>query len=124
MSCSITQELLSLRSPWDTVFRFLTTFDTRPDNPTSRSRGFPRSYAETIRPIMREWDEFTCNLADSHDSPCVSPYEALNGPRGDESPFQAGLLASDGQHLSDDGHRAVAAELAKIGFAPPAEAGL
>lgn len=115
---AIVQEVLSLRSPSDTVIRVLDNFDPYPGNDEYRRFGLPQNYSETIRPVTREWNEFTCDLAESNDIPCVSLYEAFNGPRGDESPFQAGLLLSDGEHLSDKGHKAVAAELAKLGFEP------
>jgi lysophospholipase L1-like esterase len=115
---AIVEELLSLRSPSDTIIRMLDNFDRFPDNEVIRAEGYPKEYSETIRPILQEWNEFTCDLAESKDIPCVSLYEAFNGPRGEESPFEAGLLGSDGDHLSDRGHRAVAAELAKLGFAP------
>lgn len=115
---AIVQELLSLRSPSDAVIRFIDNFDRYPGNESYRRFSLPQNYSETIRPVIQEWNEFTCRLAERQEIPCVSLYEAFNGRRGDESPFQAGLLLSDGVHLSDKGHEAVAAELAEVGFEP------
>jgi lysophospholipase L1-like esterase len=115
---AIVQEILSLRGTSDTIIRIIDNFDEFPDNEVMESYGFPEDYSETIRPIIRKWNRFTCELAERNDIPCVSLYEAFNGPRGTESPFQKGLLAADGDHLSDKGHEAVAAELAELGFAP------
>lgn len=115
---AIVQEILSLRSPSDTVIRIVDNFNRFVDNDYYARTSLPKNYSETIRPIYQEWNEFTCDLARSNDIPCVSLYEAFNGPRGTKSPYQAGLLVSDGQHLSDKGHEAVAAELEEVGFAP------
>ena len=114
---AIVQELLSLRSPSETIIRFIGNWDRYPGNEAYES-SLPRNFSETIRPVMREWNEFTCRLAENNDIPCVPLYEVFNGPRGDASPFEAGLLASDGIHLSNKGHEAVAAELEELGFAP------
>jgi hypothetical protein len=49
---------------------------------------------------------------------CVDIYTAFNGPDGSESPYEKGLLSHDGEHLTDDGHEAIAAELAAVGYEP------
>lgn len=115
---AIVQEILSLRSPSDTIIRVIANYDRFPDNEAMQNRGFPDDYSEAIRPIMQEWNAFTCDLAERNRITCVSLYRAFNGPRGRESPFQKGLLTPDGDHLSDMGHKAIAAELAELGFAP------
>ena len=114
----IVQEILSLRSTSDTVIRIVDNFNRFPSNEAMQEAGFPEDYWKTIRPVIQEWNEFTCDLAERNHIPCVSLYEALNGPQAKKSPFQAGLLLPDGVHLSDKGHQAVAAELEELGFAP------
>ena len=93
-------------------------FNRFPSNEAMQEAGFPEDYWKTIGPVIQEWSEFTCDLAERNDTPCVSLHEALNGPQAKKSPFQAGLLLPDGVHLSDKGHKAIAAELAELGFAP------
>lgn len=115
---AIVDEVLSLWDPSETVIRFIDNFDPYPGNKPLERLGLPSDYSRTIRPIVEEWNAFTCDLAESNGISCVSLYEAFNGPRGDRSPFQAGFLLPDGAHLTDRGHEAVAEEVAELGFAP------
>lgn len=58
--------------------------------------------------------------AATHGAAMVSAWDALNGPRHDQNPADAGYLAGDGVHLSPAGGRIVAQALAAEGFEPAA----
>jgi lysophospholipase L1-like esterase len=114
---AIVAEIRSLRGDEPTIIRFTDFYDPLPGNPAAKGL-FPPAYAKNIRAFNREWSDTICGVAERNDIPCARIYKAFNGPRGAKSPFEAGFLASDGFHLSDEGHEAVAAELDKLGYAP------
>jgi lysophospholipase L1-like esterase len=50
--------------------------------------------------------------------PYAQVYLAFNGLYGDEDPKSKGYLSFDGLHPNNTGHRVIAGELQKLGYAP------
>jgi hypothetical protein len=50
--------------------------------------------------------------------PSAQVHLAFNGPYGDEDPKSKGYLSFDGIHPNNTGHRIIADELRKLGYAP------
>ena len=115
---AIVDELLTLRSTSETIIRFTDYFDGLIRNPVARAAGLrPRLWRDLV-PTIRAWSDVTCEVAENSGIPCARTSPAFNGPDGSRSPYREGLLASDGRHLSDEGHGLMAREVAALGFEP------
>jgi lysophospholipase L1-like esterase len=115
---AIVGELLAIRSPEDTIIRFTDYFDSLIKNPVARAAGLRAHLWRDLVPTIRKWSEAICGLAESNGIACARMAPAFNGQDGSTSPYREGLLAIDGRHLSDEGHRLMARELGALGFAP------
>ena len=72
---------------------------------------------EVAREVAVRSSDLVCSVAERHDFVCVDIYRAFNGPQGDESPWDEGLLAEDIIHPSPEGHRLIARLLCEIACA-------
>ena len=63
---------------------------------------------ETAREISKRSSDMVCSVAQRHGMTCVDVYRAFNGPDGEASAWEEGLLAIDIIHPSSEGHRLIA----------------
>lgn len=114
----IIEELLAIRGTEDTVIRFTDYFDSLMKNPVARAAGLRPQLWRNLVPTIREWSDLICGMAERNGIACARTAPAFNGPDGSNSPYRQGLLAFDGRHLSEEGHRLMAREIAALGFEP------
>lgn len=69
---------------------------------------------EIAREVSMRSSEMVCSVAERHDMTCVDVYRAFNGPEGEGSAWEKGLLAQDIIHPSAEGHRLIAQLLCDI----------
>lgn len=72
---------------------------------------------EVAREVSVRSSDLVCSVAERHDFVCVDIYRAFNGPEGDESAWDDGLLAEDVIHPSAEGHRLIARLLCEVACA-------
>lgn len=68
----------------------------------------------TAREIAMRSSEMVCSVAERHGMTCVDVYGAFNGPDGQTSAWEEGLLAIDIIHPSAEGHRLIARVLCDL----------
>ncbi|HWC13464.1 MAG TPA: SGNH/GDSL hydrolase family protein [Actinomycetota bacterium] len=69
---------------------------------------------DVAREISTRSSDLVCSVAERHDITCVDVHAAFNGPDGDRSASDEGLMADDIIHPSDKGHRVIAGLLCDI----------
>jgi len=118
----ITAEVLELRSTENTIVRTMDIY-----NPYVRtdivSDTWPRfDYGKNDFEVFRFYiDHVNSHIASTSNTaviPYARVYLAFNGTNGDEDPRSKGYLSFDGLHPNNTGHRIIADELRKLGYAP------
>src|SRR5215207_5550257 len=117
---AITAEVLELRSTRNTVVRTMDIY-----NPYVRTDTLSDSWQNDgmndFQVFQIYFDQVNRHIATTSDTagvPYARVYLAFNGPTGDEDPKYKGYLSFDGVHPNNTGHRIIADELRKLGYAP------
>ena len=120
---AITAEVLELRSTSNTIVRTMDIYnpyvrtdivsDTWQDDGGMNDFQVFKKYVDKINRHIA-----TTSYTEGEGVPYAPVYLAFNGTNGDEDPKSKGYLTFDGLHPNDSGHRVIAGELQKLGYAP------
>jgi lysophospholipase L1-like esterase len=118
---AITAEVLELRSPRNTMVRTMDIYNpyVRTDivSDTWHKDG-GRNDFQIFDPYVEEANLHIATTSHAAGVPCAEVYMAFNGTTGREDPRSKGYLSLDGLHPNNTGHRIIAGELRKLGYAP------
>ena len=121
---AITAEVLELRSTRNTIVRTMDIY-----NPYVRSDKISDTWQndggikdlndfQVFKSYVEEVNDHIATASCAASVPYAKVYLAFNGKAGDEDPRSKGYLSFDGVHPNDTGHRIIADELRKLGYAP------
>ena len=118
---AITAEVLELRSTRNTIVRTMDIYNpyVRTDmvSDTWQNDGGLNDF-EVFKIYVDEVNYHIATTSYTMGVPYAEVYLDFNGPTGDEDPKSKGYLSFDGVHPNDTGHRIIADELRKLGYAP------
>jgi lysophospholipase L1-like esterase len=118
---AITAEVLELRSTRNTIVRTMTIYNpyVRTDivSDTWQNDGGMNDF-EVFKIYVDEVNYHIATTSYTMGVPYAGVNLAFNGPTGYEDPKSKGYLSFDGVHPNDTGHRIIADELRKLGYAP------
>src|ERR671910_972910 len=118
---AITAEVLELRSTRNTIVRTMDIYNpyVRTDmvSNTWQNDGGMNDF-EVFKIYVDEVNYHIATTSYTTGVPYAQVYLAFNGPTGDEDPKSKGYLSFDGVHPNDTGHRIIADELRRLGYAP------
>jgi lysophospholipase L1-like esterase len=118
---AITAEVLELRSTSTTIVRTMDIYNpyVRTDmvSDTWQNDGGMNDF-EVFKIYVDQVNYHIATTSYITRVPYAQVYLAFNGPTGDEDPKSKGYLSFDGVHPNDSGHRIIAEELRKLGYAP------
>src|ERR687897_777428 len=118
----ITAEVLELRSTKPTIVRTMDIYNPyiRTDivSDTWQKYDYGRNDFEVFKLYFDQVNSHIASTSTSEGIPYAPVYLAFNGTNGDEDPKSKGYLTFDGLHPNDSGHRVIAGELQKLGYAP------
>jgi len=118
---AITAEVLELRSTRNTIVRTMYIYNpyVRTDivSDTWQNDGGMNDF-EVFKIYVDEVNYHIATTSYTMGVPYAEVYLDFNGPTGDEDPKSKGYLSFDGVHPNDTGHRIIAGELRKLGYAP------
>src|SRR5215211_701931 len=118
---AITAEVLELRSTTNTIVRTMDIYNpyVRTDmvSNTWQNDGGMNDF-EVFKIYVDEVNYHIATTSYTTGVPYAQVYLAFNGPTSDEDPKSKGYLSFDGVHPNDTGHRIIAGELRKLGYAP------
>ena len=115
---AILDEILELQAKPGALLRVTNYYDPYLGNEDLVREDLGDGYPEEARLIAIAHNRAICDVAASRSVPCADVYGAFNGPDGTRSPRAAGLLAEDGFHPSEAGHRRIADLLHALGYGP------
>jgi lysophospholipase L1-like esterase len=123
---AITAEVLELRSTRPTIIRTMDIY-----NPYVRTDIVSDTWLNDCRMNDCRMNDFQvfkiyfdqanrhiATTSNTKGIPYAQVYLAFNGLYGDEDPKSKGYLSFDGLHPNNTGHRVIAGELQKLGYAP------
>lgn len=108
----IVGEITSLRDPSQTILRTMDIY-----NPFIAEQVALGNLA-TVKPYLDETDAFIQASAQQNGILCAKVYAGFNGPSGTEDPIAKGLIAPDGFHANENGHKLMADLLRNLGYSP------
>src|ERR687890_2011289 len=118
---AITAEGLELRSPRNTIVRTMDIYNpyVRTDivSDTWQNDGGMNDF-EVFNSYVYEANLHIATTSYAARVPYAGVHLAFNGPYGYEDPKSKGYLRFDGLHTNNTGHRVIAVELQKLGYAP------
>ena len=118
---AITAEVLTLRSTSNTIVRTMDIYNpyVRSDisSDTWQNDGGMNDF-QVFKIYVDEVNQHIAATSGARNVPYAKVYLAFNGVNGDEDPGAKGYLSFDGLHPNDTGHRIIAGELRKLGYAP------
>ena len=109
---AIVVELLKLRAPGKTILRTMDIYN--PYVAADTASGI----FTTIEPYLDQVNSHIQANAHANGIPVAAVHLAFNGTAGTQDPIAAGLIASDGFHPNDVGHKAIADQLRMLAYAP------
>ena len=109
---SIVVELLTLRDPSKTILRTMDIY-----NPFVAS-DMNAGIFNTLEPYLDEVNNHIHANAQANNIPVAAVHQAFNGADGTQDPGTLGLIAADGFHPNDAGHKVIADQLRMLGYAP------
>jgi lysophospholipase L1-like esterase len=118
---AITAEVLELRSTSNTIVRTMDIYNpyVRTDivsDTWQKDRGM--NDFQVFNHYVYEANLHIATTSYAAGLPYAGVYLAFNGTNGDEDPRSKGYLSFDGLHPNNTGHRVIAGELQKLGYAP------
>jgi lysophospholipase L1-like esterase len=122
----IRAEVLELRSTGNTIVRTMDIYNpyVRTDIVSDTWQydcGMNYCGMNDFQVFQIYFDQVNDHIASTSNSagiPYARVYLAFNGTNGDEDPKSKGYLSFDGVHPNNTGHRIIAGELRKLGYAP------
>jgi lysophospholipase L1-like esterase len=118
---AITAEVLELRST-NSIVRTMDIYNpyVRTDkiSDTWRQNDDGMNDFDVFKSYVDEVNDHIAATSYTEGVPYAEVYLAFNGPTGEEDPKSKGYLSFDGVHPNDTGHRIIAGELRKLGYAP------
>ncbi len=108
----IVVELLTLRDPKKTILRTMDIY-----NPYVAS-DMKAGIFTTLEPYLDEVNSHIHANAEANSIPVADVHAAFNGADGTQDPATLGLIAPDGFHPNDAGHKVIADQLRKLAYAP------
>jgi lysophospholipase L1-like esterase len=119
---AITAEVLELRSTKPTIVRTMDIYNpyARTDivSDTWQKYDYGMNDFEVFKIYFDQVNSHIASTSNSEGIPYARMYLAFNGTTGDEDPKSKGYLTFDGLHPNNTGHRVIAGELQKLGYAP------
>ncbi|HEX8710191.1 MAG TPA: GDSL-type esterase/lipase family protein [Pyrinomonadaceae bacterium] len=112
---AIIAEVLSLRSPGNTIIRTMDIY-----NPFVNVEKNTGTFT-IIKGYLDDVNRYIATTSAANNIPCARVYEAFNGPNGDQDAAAKGYMSSydpSGVHPSDLGHKVIAGLLRNLGYAP------
>ena len=109
---AIITELLTLRGTSDTIIRTMDIYD--PYVASDMQKGI----FTTLEPYLDEVNNYIHTTATANGIPVANVHQAFNGADGTQDPVAQGLIATDGLHPNDAGHKVIADQLRALGYAP------
>jgi len=109
---AIVAELLRLRDPSKTILRTMDIY-----NPYVAS-DMKAGIFTTTEPYLDEVNTHIHANAQSNSIPVAAVHRAFNGADGTQDPGTLGLIAIDGFHPNDAGHKVIADQLRTLAYAP------
>jgi lysophospholipase L1-like esterase len=119
---AITAEVLELRSTSNTIVRTMDIYNpyVRTDivSDTWRHHDDGKNDFDVFKSYVDEVNDHIAATSNTEGVPYAEVYLAFNGTTGYEDPKSKGYLSFDGLHPNNTGHRIIADELRKLGYAP------
>jgi lysophospholipase L1-like esterase len=109
---SIISNILQLRTTGNTIIRTMDIY-----NPYVNSDMQAGTF-DTVEPYLDEVNNYIHSTAQANNIPVANVHEAFNGADGRTDPSTQGLIAVDGFHPNDDGHKVIADQLRALQYAP------
>ncbi len=109
---SIITELLKLRATNNTIIRTMDIY-----NPYVAS-DMQKGIFTTVEPYLDQVNNYIHTTAAAHNIPVAAVHQAFNGTDGTQDPGAQGLIAADGFHPNDAGHKVIADQFRVLGYAP------
>ena len=109
---AIVVELLKLRDPSKTILRTMDIYD--PYVAADMKAGI----FSTIEPYLDEINSHIHANGQANSIPVAAVHQAFNGADGTQDPIAAALIASDGFHPNDAGHKVIADQFRTLAYAP------
>jgi lysophospholipase L1-like esterase len=109
---AIVAQILSLRSPSNTVLRTMDNYNPAVD--LARTFGV----LHIVKPYLEEINRFIFLSAINNRIGCARVYQAFNGVNGEADAGRRGYLSADGLHPNELGHDIIASEFRALSYAP------
>lgn len=109
---SIITELLKLRTTNNTIIRTMDIY-----NPYVAS-DMQKGIFTTLEPYLDQVNNYIHTTSAANGIPVANVHQAFNGADGTQDPGAQGLIAVDGFHPNDAGHKVIADQLRVLGYAP------
>lgn len=109
---AIITQLLALRSTSNTIIRTMDIY-----NPYVAS-DMKAGIFDIAEPYLDQVNNYIHTTAAAAGIPVANVHQAFNGADGTTDPGTLGLLAVDGFHPNDAGHKVIADQLRALGYAP------
>ncbi|HKP71712.1 MAG TPA: GDSL-type esterase/lipase family protein [Pyrinomonadaceae bacterium] len=109
---AIISQLLSLRSPSNTVIRTMDIY-----NPAVNLERFYGVFS-ILKPYLDDINRHVFLTAVSNRIACARVYQAFNGVNGELDAGARGYMSSDGVHPNDTGHQIIAGEFRALSYQP------
>ena len=109
---AITVELLKLRDPSKTILRTMDIYNPYVAADTQAGR------FATLEPYLDQVNNHIHENAKANNIPVAAVHTAFNGADGTTDPGTLGLMAADGFHPNDAGHKVIADQFRALGYAP------
>lgn len=109
---AIVVELLKLRDPDKTILRTMDIYNPYVASDTQAGR------FATIEPYLDQVNNHIHDNAKTNNIPVAEVHTAFNGTDGTQDPGTLNLIAVDGFHPNDAGHKVIADQLRALAYAP------
>jgi lysophospholipase L1-like esterase len=109
---AIISNILTLRSTSDTVIRTMDIY-----NPYVASDMKAGTF-DTLEPFLDQVNNYIHSTSAAAGIPVANVHQAFNGSDGKTDPGTLGLIAVDGFHPNDAGHKVIADQLRTLGYQP------
>ena len=109
---AIVTELLKLRTPSKTILRTMDIYN--PYVAVDTASGI----FTTIEPYLDQVNSHIQSNGQANGIPVAAVHQAFNGAAGTQDPGAVGLIAADGFHPNDAGHKVIADQLRIQAYAP------
>ena len=109
---SILTAIIQIRSTNDTIIRTMDIYD--PYVASDKAAGID----STIQSYLSEANNYIHTTAAANSIPVANVHTAFNGSDGETDPGTLGLIAVDGFHPNDAGHKVIADQFRALGYAP------